>query len=180
MMLKLLRKFCKEGTFISMYTNQTDSDAFTFCKAVLVHDEFSVVLMEHPSGNFDGIQMLQNDLILRIETDDRYAEKMAILRQAHPWEEPDLSALAECTPEAMLRYLMENKRICSAEILDSGSQDVFGFVEGIEGDVCKLTMLDQYGYEDGTCYLPIPHLTRIAFGSEEHQILETLWNARQG
>lgn len=180
MMIELLRKFCEEDTFISLYTNQTDSDAFTFCKAVFTNDEFSVVLMVHPNGSFDGIQMLHNDLILRIETDDRYIKKMEILRQAHPWEEPNLSALAKCTPKAMLCYLMEAKRICSVEILDSGTQDAFGFVESIKGDTCKLALLDQYGYEDGVCYLPIPHLTRIAFGSEEHRILETLWNARQG
>ena len=71
-MLELLRKFCEENTFISLYTDQTDSNAFTFCKAVFTNDEFSVVLMVHPSGSFDGIQMLHNDLILRIETDDRY------------------------------------------------------------------------------------------------------------
>ena len=62
----------------------------------------------------------------------------------------------------------------SIEILDSGYDDVVGYVENVQNGICEIRRIDEYGVEDGKSYMEIQNITQISFESESEKIIQKL------
>ncbi len=73
--------------------------------------------------------------------------------------------------DSMLKIASETKKIVALELMDSGYDDVIGFVDDVNGDICKLTQTDEFGCRNGFAYIKISSITRISYDSKNEQRL---------
>jgi hypothetical protein len=53
----------------------------------------------------------------------------------------------------LLTYAFETKKVVTIELIDSDNNDAIGFVEQINDKCCTVSMLNDYGEEDGVSIL---------------------------
>ena len=108
-MFEKLKKMCKEGTFVSLYTSPERPSKFKYGCILAVNEEELLMLEISPEGNFDGISLLETSIVYRIEVDTQYHERMATLTK--PFEKPVVEIHDESIKHAFLRYIAAEKRI---------------------------------------------------------------------
>lgn len=175
-MFEKLKKMCKEGTFVSLYTSPERPSKFKYGCILAVNEEELLMLEISPEGNLDGISLFETSIVYRIEVDTQYHERMATLTK--PFEKPVVEIHDESIKHAFLRYIAAEKRIA---IFSTGdSEDSFnGFVTEVSKNICTIKQVDYYGKGDGTSYLEIDEITSIAFDSAESQEVNVLWDKQK-
>ena len=73
-----------------------------------------------------------------------------------------------------MSYAQENTLLISAELLDSGYDDVQGLVLGIEDDTLTVKEFDEFGDEDSTCIVDIKNITLMECDSDDEAALRLL------
>lgn len=174
-MLKILSEMCSSGKRISIYTNMQDTNKFHYGTIVAVNAEEIAIKMISPNGNYDGVIVMSTDLVYRIEVDSKYDIKM---KKLCPKFESDFYR-ENIDPihikESLLSIALKAKKIVSLELIESGYNDVVGFIEEINDKYCKIKEVDEYGGEYGFSIIMIKDITKICYDSEEEAIMLKLW-----
>ena len=77
--------------------------------------------------------------------------------------------------QTVLLLAKDKNWIVSIELLDSGYDDVVGFVEIVSNDLCEINQIDSYGYYDGVSSIKLCEITQISCNSTDEQLLLKLW-----
>lgn len=163
---------------ISVYCCR-DTDRFLYGKLLAVNDDEFALLMYTPSGMYDGVIVKRVEDIIRIEYDGQYEQKMQkVLSQNINFKDIiiDDSQIAH----SVLGLSLKQNKIVSVELLNSGINDVVGFVDKIHDNKCTLKLVDEYGYKDGYCCILISDITQVMFNGDKESLLLKLWEINQG
>ena len=174
-MLKQLMFFQRSEQFISIYTDKIDTSRFIFGKILFVTSDHVLIYMIAPNGSYDGMVVKEIDSIIRLEVGDKYSEKMQRLGcTAHPLQTLLKGMDADNLVSLVAFSAKQHKKIVSIELLDSGNNDVVGFIEDIESGIFKVKQVDSYGAVDGYSFIYLNDITQIAVDSEDERIIERL------
>ena len=173
-MLNLLKKMCLEKKYVSIYLASSNDSKFIYGRIICVNEEHAAIYMLALDGGYDGILVRKTEDIIRIEIGGFYAKKMEKLYADHDLK-PELYLLDEnnIAESLLLKAQKESKIIC-LEILDSGYEDVVGYVENIYNGLCTINRIDEYGAEDGNVFVEIKNITQISFESKAENIIQKL------
>lgn len=174
-MLKILNELYKSEKVASFYTNRMEINSFHF-GLVLAVNEYEIALqLITPDGEYDGITVMDTEKIFRVETDGQYAKKMCKLCDKNA-----LIPVCKIDDDDILKSVLmlsaETKEIVSCELLNSGYNDVVGFVLSVDDDECKIQIIDDYGFDDGVAHIPIDNITQIAYATQSEQRIKRLYN----
>ena len=174
-MNNLLKKYLNSNEYVCLYANPRDSKKFFFGKILAVDENFFAFLTLDDDGTFKGIEIRLIDEVGRIETKSAYVEKMKKLIDGNGLDVINtLTFGGEILADA-LKYSQKNKRVVSIEINTSGNYDVVGIVESIDGDMCKVSSIDNYGFSDGYAEFCIGDITKMTLMSKNDRITEKLF-----
>lgn len=168
----------KEDKYVCVYTDVENTSKFIFGKIVSVDDEFFTILSFSTSGKSDGIIVKLIDDIIKIEFDGKYSEKMSKLISSS--EENVKIADTNNIVYSILYSCLKKKSVVSIELAKSGFEDVIGIPIEITENICKILLLDEYGFSDGYSVFDIKDITQISASSDNEKMLEALWGANQG
>lgn len=175
-MLTQLSLFQKNGKFISIYTDKNDTSRFIFGKILSVTNDHVLIYTLAPNGSYDGVVVKEVNSIIRIEAGDRYSEKMMKLACA---EANIQTLLQEADADNLVLLLAlvaaQHKKIVSIELLESGENDVVGFVEDVESGILKVKQVDSYGMIDGHSFIYLDDISQISLDSDDERIIERLF-----
>ena len=177
-MKDLLKEMSETQKMCCIYKNANDMNHFLFGKVLAVNDEEIAIHMISPDGDDDGVNVFSIDEIFRIEVDGEYSKKMEFLLSSNlasyniTIENNDIMA-------SYLSYAQANRLILSIELLDSGYDDITGFIEMIKDGMCVIKQVDEYGYDDGISYILLNDITKISFLSEDEKRIMRLWEKKQ-
>lgn len=163
----------KQNKNISIYCCE-DNSKFTYGKILSVNDYEFALLMYTPYGKFDGIIVKKIDDITRIEYDGQYDQKMQKVLSRN------LDAENYCIDDSLitssiLELSLKFNKIVSVELLNSGYDNVVGFVDEICDNKCTIKLIDEYGYEDGYSFILISDITQVMFDGERENLFLKLW-----
>lgn len=161
------------GKFISVYTNQTNPSSFIFGKLLAYDEKYFLLASFTQNGAFDGLLLKMSEEVFKIEFDGQYQQKMGKLidySDIPEFNELDFSNL----PESILKLAKEKRFIVSIELINSEIIDVTGFIDEIDGDFCKTTLVDQYGLFDGHAIFSISNITQLSILSDDENIISRL------
>ena len=172
-MKEKLTELRKQNKNVSIYICE-DSDKFLYGKPLSVNDNEFALLMYTPYGKYDGIIVKSIENITRIEYDGQYDQKMQkiLLR--------NIDAENYCIDDSLitssiLELSLKLNKIVSIELLNSGYDDVVGFVDEICDNKCTVKLVDEYGYEVGYSYILISDITQVMFDGERENLFLNLW-----
>ena len=177
-MLKILSKLCSQHSMVSIYTN-SDTNRFHFGIIIAVNDREIAIHMISPDGEDDGIIVLDVDNVFRVEEKGEYLKKMQKLCSTEVIPTYNLNIIDDDIQKSVILYAFNKKGILSIELLDSGYDDVVGFVESIDESECKIRQIDEYGYEDGFSYVDISKITKVTVMSQSEKRIQKLWELNQ-
>ena len=176
-MLKVLFELYSSKKVASIYTDSSETSKFYFGSIAAINDKEIAIHLISPDGEDDGITVMSVDNVFRIETDGLYHEKMKKLCSGFentvspcnfPIDNNNISA-------SVLLSASERNLLVSIELLDSGYNDVIGFIESITDGECKVKQVDEYGFEDGYSYVSIDDITKISCHTQDEKRIMRLW-----
>lgn len=180
-MRNVLKMICEQEEFVSLYTNEMDTTKFMWGKILSVNENQVMIKSISPNGKPDGIQTKLLDSVIRIEICGQYAEKMKkLLRDSTEHNNPVLHKINENLFESNLNYALKYNKIVSIELLNSGYDDIIGYVTDVNNGICKINQVDEYGSDDGISYVEIANITQISTDSIDEQRIQRLRQCQSG
>ena len=174
-MKELLKKYTNSNEYVCVYANPNNSSLFSFGKILAVGEDFFAFLELDVDGAFDGVEIRLIDEVGRIETKSAYVEKMKKLIDGNGLDVIDTLRFGGEVVADTLKYSQKNKRVVSIELNKSGNYDVVGIVESIDGNMCKVSSIDNYGFSDGYAEFCIGDITMMTLMSKNDRITEKLF-----
>ncbi len=174
-MKELLKKYTNSNEYVCVYASPKNSSGFSFGKILAVDEDFFAFLELDVDGAFDGVEIRLIDEVRRIETKGAYVEKMKKLIDGNGLDVIDTLRFGGEVVADTLKYSQKNKRVVSIELKTSGNYDVVGIVESTDGDMCKVSSIDNYGFSDGYAEFCIGDITMMTLMSKNDRITEKLF-----
>ena len=174
MFFEMLQTIKSKGQNVSIYTNAEQTSKFTFGSILNVNKQCFAMHMFTPGGQDDGILVKPLDHIYRIEQNGQYSEKMKKLMGNYTGIQYQIKNNKNLM-QTVLLLAKDKNWIVSIELLDSGYDDVVGFVEIVSNDLCEINQIDSYGYYDGVSSIKLCEITQISCNSTDEQLLLKLW-----
>lgn len=175
-MLKILFDLYSTKSYAGIYTNFQDMSKFHFGNIIAVNEKEIAIHMISPDGEDDGISVMNVDNVIRVETNGQYSEKMKKLCNGCFPSSYNLSVKDNNILMSVLLLSFNEKQIVSIELLDSGYNDIVGFVEAVENGECMIKQIDEYGYEDGYSYVSINDITKVSYSTQDEKRMMRLWS----
>ena len=175
MLINTLLEISQNNKNASIYTNFNETSKFHYGRIICVNSEELAIYMISPDGLYDGILLKKTEDIIRVEVDGQYDKKMkklCSLSQLQPFE---YSLDSTNIKASLLEVALQSRRVVALELVDSGYKDVVGFVDGISDGLCKIKIIDEYGFEDGYCFVMTDKITEISYASQDECRIIKLW-----
>ena len=173
-MTNILKKYVGTDKYFNIYTNVRDTSKFMYGKITAMDDYFFAASLVSPDGIFDGIVIMPQNSIIRIELSSEYQEKMNNVLCINKYTEEVFSITSDDVLTSGLQTAQTAKRVVSIELLESGVSDIIGFVNTIEDGVCKLSQVDEYGRLNGESYVRVDDISYVGFSSCDERRIEQL------
>lgn len=169
-----LERLCSSGEFCSLYCDG-DLEKFYYGKIIAVNEMEIALQMVSPNGALDGIIALFTDSICKIEVGGLYDKKMK--RLFNFFEVPQTVEKIDSADifTSILEHIVSEKKLASIELMDSGSNDVVGFVSEFDGEACRVNQVDEYGNPDGKAVFCFDNISQIVFDSMTERNLTALY-----
>lgn len=178
-MENILKHLCESKKYACIYTNVNDSSAFIYGKILYVNDTHLIIYSLSKDGDFDGIFTKETSDIIRIEIDGQYSNMMNKLVNNKNLPKIEITIQNNDVIISMLKYAEETKKITVVELINSGYDDIIGFVEFSDTKICKMHQIDMYGIEDGTSIIPVTSISHLCVGSLDEQRRDDLYRINQ-
>lgn len=136
----------KDRDMLCVYIDDKNTESFCFGRLDYADDRFFLINEISPKGLEEGIVLRKIDSIFKIEKDSQYCNDMKLLMKANDTEFKKYDFKNEKLVYEVLKYALDNKLVVTLFCGDEESK-VTGFPLEIDNDFCKLTVVDDYGYE---------------------------------
>ena len=174
-MLRCLISTCEDEKVALVYTNLEQTEKFS---AGIISGIFdNEIILGHflPNGKYDGYVAKRIIDIYKVEVDSKYVVKITNLSKGNTAKHDKIRRTNENGFMTLLTYAYESKNVVSIEMFESGNNDAQGFVEKISGDFCTISLLDEYGENDGAAILNIVNISHLSCNGDDEITLKVLY-----
>ena len=140
-MINKLEELGVQKQYISVYMNRNTPTNFVYGRVLCVDERFMVFYMIAPNGKYDGVLVKETYEIFRIEEYSQYSEKMYKLIDKQECDKFPFVLECHNLVKSMLQIAKDTEKIVSIELVNSEMNDVIGFVENIDGDLCTIKQI---------------------------------------
>lgn len=178
-MLQLLKQLSGQKQFACFYTNKEKTSSFIFGRVLGVNDKHIALYMLSPEGQYDGLLIKRTSSIYRVDWDDQYTQEM--IEKIKPDQLPsrELELRDDAFMKSLLSFAKGSKEIVSIELLDSGYDDIVGFVEQVSDETCVVQQINLDGKTGGYSLLYMDDISQIECESQDEIRLQKLYLAER-
>ena len=173
-LLSCLTASYRNKKIVLLYTNAEQTQIFSAGIISEIFDNEVIISHYLPNGKYDGYIVKRISDIYKIETDSKYAEKIEILSKINETKHDQLCRVKENGFSTLLTYAYETKKVVTIELVDSGNNDAIGFVQQINDKYCTISMLDDYGENDGVSVFNIEDISHLSCDGDDEFVLKQL------
>ena len=177
-MIKKLLKLSVLKKYVSLYVNESDASKFVFGRILCANKDYVVIYMIAPNGKYDGILVKETTAVIRIEVEDKYSRKMHQLISSNEMRKFNFVLDDHNILSSLFNIAKNEHKIISLELLNSEMNNVVGFVENTDENVCMIRQVDLYGDDDGFSYIDLNDITQVTYDSDDEQIILRLWESK--
>lgn len=168
--------FIRNKTEIALiYTNFDDTLKFSAGYICGLTKEQFVLKHISPNGIEDGLYVGSISNIIKVEYGTKYADKLKHLEKTGQFTYD-----FECRDDLnmdVLQHAMQKGYIVSIELENSGQNDAVGFVLAVSEKMIRILAVDEFGYNDGECYMCPDQITQITCNGIEERKIESLYHS---
>ncbi len=171
-----LEEFQKNKKLISIYS-EGNSTRFNAGFIQAYNENYFIYISIAPEGKYDGVCLKKNEIV-KIEYGGFYEKKLEQLIIANDYKQKQINLEFNNHVdllEQFLIYIKNNNRILTIELLNSGYDDVNGFIKSMDKEHCSISSINEYGFVDSNAIIRKEDITRISFDSDLEIELETLY-----
>jgi hypothetical protein len=173
-LLSYLNTSYKNKEIVLIYTNPEQTQSFSAGVVSEIFDNEVIISHYLPNGKHDGYVIKQIDDIYKIETNSKYVKKIKILSKINKTKHDKLCRVKDDAFLTLLTYAFETKKVVTIELIDSDNNDAIGFVEQINDKCCTVSMLNDYGEEDGVSIFNVSDISHLSCGGDDELVLKQL------
>ena len=159
---------------ISIYTNENDTTKFSFGFVCGISDNHILIASINPFGYSDGYLIKPYKNIYRIESSDKYGQKLYQLYLLHHQHHCPFHLTTDNLVFDLAYFAQENHKVVSIELLESEDDDIQGFISEIKDNIITVEQLDDYGKKDGISVISFNDITSISCDSDKEIALTLL------
>lgn len=128
-----------------------------------------------PDGIEDGLYVGSISNIIKVEFGTKYAERLKRLEKAGRFTY-DFEHRGNLNI-GVLQHAMQQGYIVSIEIENSGQNDAVGFVLAVSEKMIHILAVDDFGCNDGECYIYPAQITQITCNGVEERKMASLYHS---
>lgn len=170
----ILEKSRNEKEILSLYTNKEDTERFSVGYILELCEKYCIIALISPSGLYDGYRVIDINEIYKIEYGGDYEKKLKKLYDIKKQSHKDIKLLENNLIISMLKFAKENEFIITIELLESGLNDVQGYVKNFTDEKLMILKINDLGQKDGLSEIDLDAITSIVCNSEDENTLEIL------
>ena len=176
-MLQLLKQLLSQKQYACFYTNRDKTTSFIFGRVLGVNDKHVAIYMLSPDGEYDGLLIKCTSSIYRVDWDDLYTQEMKDKIKPDQLPSRELELQDDAFMKSLLSFAKQSDELVSIELLDSGYEDVVGFVEQVNDETCVVQQVNSDGKTDGFSLLFMDDISQIECESQDEIQLQKLFLA---
>ncbi|HML48807.1 MAG TPA: hypothetical protein PKE04_18865 [Clostridia bacterium] len=163
-----------QDTVVSVYTDKQDTKHFA--AGFIPYADETHVLIAHiaPSGLYDGFIAMKIGSIVRLDYGGTYEKKIGALYRLRGQKHETVTVRDGSLIQSMLAFAKARAYVVTLELLDSGEDDLQGYVQALEDETVNIRLIGSYGEEDGNALIREADITGLVCNSEDEYILKLL------
>ena len=165
---------------VAVYTNTNATDKFSVGFVQDINEQEVLLAGIGTSGQYDGYYARTIDSIYRIQQRGNYLDKILYLYTLQQQKHQEIPKKDNNLFKRLLQYALENHLVVTIELLDSGYNDIIGFVKEINEEMVCIHKIDDYGKKDGISYTYLSALSALFCDSEDEANLKLLFKGNIG
>ncbi|MBR1757869.1 MAG: hypothetical protein IJ744_03970 [Lachnospiraceae bacterium] len=173
-MYDIIKKLYDENKMACIHTDANDLNRFIYGKIIGLDSKNFVVSLVSPNGKADGILVKELEDIIWVEISTKYDDKMNKL-MANENNGMESKFITEHLLQECLLQCKENGSICSIELDHSGYSNIIGIIVEVKEETCSLKQLDEYGEEEGICFISISDISQVCINSSDEVRISKLY-----
>lgn len=173
MFQNLLLEAIKTEEPISLYTDTQDKSKFSFGFIQGISNDRILLASITPYGFYDGYTIRYYDDIYRIEKGDGYGCRVSKLYRLNKQKHLKIPVTDDLIRD-ILMFSFEHHFIISIELMNSGYDDLQGYVNDVQGEMVMIQQIGDNGEFDGDTILSIDDITCVTCDSEKEIALKLL------
>lgn len=178
----VLRDVQEKGKLVCVFHGDDEHDKFDVGFVESLTPTTLTLLSVSPRGEFDGRVVMHLDALNRVETDDRYSRKIALLHEyrGSVFRTDDrLNPVASAygIGEQLQTAMDEGNVVC---IEDLKGNAITGFVRELGDDYVEVEALTQLGEPDGKAIMSLDEVARVQIGARDQQVRSFLYQYNYG
>ena len=167
----------KEGLLYEIYFDDNDStDDFDVGFFVAKDEGYVVFQCVGRDGFVGGLLLAKIENIWNLQSDTIYCQSLNKLIKYHGTKFEKISFKAKNLKKEFLALAQETRAITGIELRDSGSTDLFGFVENVSDDFVITLEVSNDGYADGNGQCRFNDITKIHMNATRHRKYKILFD----
>jgi hypothetical protein len=170
-----IKELIETQKLCSVYTNAKSTDKFSVGFLLKYDDKYFIMESIDQYGKSDGIFCSLIDNIFKVEDENEYISCIQKLFSYFKQTRYKNPMLKDGILKSFIDYIVENKKICSIELCNSGICDAVGFISKITNGIIELVVIDQYGRRDGVQTITLADISHISCDSTDDIKTETLF-----
>ena len=168
---KELKAFYDNRELVSIHSDTSDYGSFAVGYIVGYNEEHYILALISPYGRYDGFVVRERKSIVSVEHGGKYENKIKRLAAYYKTKHEELDLSEDNLYLSMLNFANERNYIVAIELNACGYQDCIGYVKSVEtesGDKsCTISLIDEYGDNDGEAVLLIDDITELSVNTED-------------
>ena len=179
---EVLRRVQEAEKLVCVFHGDDEHDKFDVGFVESLTNSTLTLLSVSPRGEYDGRVVMHLDDLNRVETDDRYSRKIALLHEYRGSvfkadDKVNKQALAFGIGEQLQAALEETCVVCVEDVKGNA---ITGFVREIGDDYVEVEALTQLGEPDGTSIISLEEVSRVQIGARDQQVRAFLYQYNFG
>ncbi len=163
------------GNPISIYFDNEDTGKFSFGFVQGVSDDYILLASVSPFGFYDGYDTISSKSISRLETNDRYGERIHKLYEIRKENHPIVNLTSGNLVLDLIQFSCDKQFVITIELDNSGYDDLQGMVSVVQDDTILVKQLDDDGRPDGQTIVSIDRITRVKCDSDKEMAMKLLY-----
>ncbi|MDR2091337.1 MAG: hypothetical protein LBP62_06820 [Clostridiales bacterium] len=176
----ILKGLAVNNELCGIYTNDGDPHKFSVGYVLDLDDTFFLFERIDPYGTADGLMCVPIDNVFNVEIRTEY---LLDVRRLFMYNEQKRYQKIENDDDvvyALLRFAIENEKICAIELNDSGCEDCVGYINEAEDDTVHVALVGEHGEPDGEAFIDIDRISAVCCDSVDQRKIEILNRIKTG
>lgn len=177
-MKHLLERIKDEKALCSIYNIDGEPTRFSVGYILNIDEKSVLIQAVSPYGADDGIIYCLISDIATVEIDTEYLKDIKILAEYHKVTVGAFETSGNGNLADVIAYSQNNGLICNIEIFHEQDRTVCGIINGADGNLLKVNVIDEHGRGAGYAYIAMNEISAIVVQSEDERKLNILFDRK--